>query len=222
MPHFINRKRNYTLSANHKVMSSTLDRQVELQLLSPNRFSQLQFRARYFPFFRMAAYLIVRNPFERLASFFRDKLRQHPKQFSSDDDFFWQDCQRLLFPFLGISPNASCEEIQTRLLQTSFSEFLEILPSVYLFDPHLIPQHTIAFCEYRYWSGTFEARFDRVYQMDHEEERLSLTELGIDLMVKTNTTDSEADQIEWTPELRSVVTTLYRDDFLSYGYRMKE
>ena len=41
--------------------------------------------------------MLVRNPYDRVASFYADKFKKHPSHFKEGNARGWQDCQKLLF-----------------------------------------------------------------------------------------------------------------------------
>lgn len=72
-------------------------------------------------------YMIVRNPRDRIISFFKNKFRatDNPNQV----------CQRLFYPYLKGMTN------REKLENTSINHFVSVLPKAYEKDGHLFPQY---------------------------------------------------------------------------------
>ncbi|MBT8288949.1 MAG: hypothetical protein KJO00_13090, partial [Bacteroidia bacterium] len=137
MPIFKGQNNNYLLT-NFKVMYSTLSHADSLEPVKLDRrlkrdmlLSKLKLRSDKF-------YFICRNPYRRLESFFREKFRNKVDYFERNG--YWQDGQKLFFPYLHIDESFTPEDIKQKLLDTSFSKLITILPEVYLKDRHLRPQ----------------------------------------------------------------------------------
>ncbi|MCB9874937.1 MAG: sulfotransferase family 2 domain-containing protein, partial [Planctomycetaceae bacterium] len=132
MPYFICRSKPHLLATNLKVMFSTLTTQTHLQQLSrPSQLWHSYLRRGHISEFG-PQYLIVRDPYRRLISFFNDKFRQHPLGIAEACGYDeWQTCQRIFFPYLGVTRATPPVEIRDALLGTSFEQFAAILPQVF-------------------------------------------------------------------------------------------
>lgn len=151
--------------------------------------------------------LIVRDPYSRAESFFRDKLREN-----ITDRVGWQPSQRPFLEFAGISPGMQQQEANALLRQLSFPSFIEALKTVHSHDPHLHPQH---------WVLKGRA-VDQIIHLEMREEMESLGKaIGIDLSIKENTTQKEKWPIHWTNKERQIINQIYEQDFKLFGYPFK-
>lgn len=151
-------------------------------------------------------YIIVRNPYTRLESFFRDKLGKH-----LDEDRKWARSQKIFFKPLGIE-NKSPHEKFNALNNLNFESFVKLLPEVYTKNRHLHSQNRLF----------KKIKPKRVLYMEKEEDLLFLAEnLHLDLSIKANTTDKTKQQLVWTPQMISIVNNLYAEDFELYNYERK-
>jgi len=88
---------------------------------------------------------LVRNPYERLVSFYEDKLRTQPRS-CGETNFAWERCQLQLGPYLGVDFGKSREEVASQLIGTAFADFIEAIcafaraRAVFRLDGHLRPQ----------------------------------------------------------------------------------
>ena len=146
---------------------------------------------------------LVRNPYDRSASFYFDKLHK-----SLDDSDYFVRSQRIFFPVLGLE-KASAKEKYTALKAIDFNQFIELLPEIYDKNRHLHPQHWV-----------FEPmKIKRFLQIEKEkDQQLMQDELDIDLKIKANVT--QKDDLPWKPESRKIVNEIYKKDFDEYGYKI--
>jgi hypothetical protein len=149
------------------------------------------------------AYALVRSPYTRLESFYKDKLI---KAMSKEMN---QSCQRAMAEIFG----------RERLVnqQVSFQEF--ILESFKRNLPHIL--------EKKYYDSHFKTQssfipspINHVIHIENLEEMDKLSDiLGINLneYQYNNTNDIEI-ALEWTSEMRELVNDFYRVDFERFGY----
>lgn len=86
--------------------------------------------------------VLIRNPYNRLTSFFADKLRTNLRREAGEwhcDSGEWQFCQRIFFPLAGVRQDDSFNTIRDGLLSITFEEFVESIP-VISWENHLKPQ----------------------------------------------------------------------------------
>jgi hypothetical protein len=203
---------SYYIITNFKVMYSTLMRQSNITLLKEHDWKVLSEC-------RETLYFLVRNPYDRLESFFRDKFILHPGRSVQTNNFRWQNCQKIFFDELQVSPD-DFDDVQERLTTTSFDQFIEMLPSKYLLDLHLAPQ-VYAIC-YMEGDSVFELQVDGVLMVDDEDDMAFLqSKLGIDTSVRENETRFENIHLGWNERSRSIVNGLYEADFWQLGYHPK-
>jgi len=185
------------------------------------------FRGRLNPFSRMRHYLLVRDPYQRLESFFKDKFRQEPALKLNENDQV-QRCQRMFFPYLAINPDEPPPLIRRNLLKVPFDQFIAFLPHVYQLDGHLVPQVRTTKIHLRKRAkfpflirklSEIPIPFRKILKLESADDLAFLqNELSIDLSKKHNNTDKIKLPNPWTPELRAVVNNLYRADFQTFDY----
>jgi hypothetical protein len=210
--YFQDRARTYFLITNFKVLYSTLKRQDNLVIAEASATNDLL----YSP--HIKRYLLVRNPYDRAESFYRDKFVLYPRGVAFRDDFRWQHCQRIFFDELNLT-GKSFEEIKKGLITTSFKQFIHLLPLKYRTDAHLIPQAT-AF-NFAAEGKMHSIQFDRILKIEDDDSMDFLSDhLGIDVSIVENCTKSSNISTDWDPELRKVMLETYKDDFNLLAYDM--
>lgn len=156
-------------------------------------------------------FLIVRDPFTRLESFYKSKILAVNNYTSLPRG--WQHCQQLILKQLGISPECELETGRQAFTKLSFSSFIELLPEVYKKDGHLTPQRDKIYVSNMY---------DKVLKLEVPEDLTFLQEkLGIDTGKKTGNSDRHiTSPIEWDDKDITIVTKLYKDDFKLFDYEI--
>jgi len=210
MPHLVNVESSFYLTTNFKVMWSTLRLQDSLtrrnkkQLLKEKLIEKLSLKA------SKNHYFLVRNPYTRLESFFKDKMRKNVSP-----DVPWQICQKLFFHHLGITDTHNDDDIAEKLKSFSFESFIHILPKVYVTDMHLHPQFWTTYLGIRNWGWPLQ--FDQIFKIESDLEELKNT-CQIDLSIIQNDTKKIKEEITWTKEMKDIVKKTYHEDFKRYGY----
>lgn len=201
MPRFVHEEREVLVSTSFKVMYSSIAKS-GVTYLDESAFNLRVMQPRY------RHVMLVRNPYTRLASFFADKLRKSVE----GNIGYWQPCQHIFFPFVGVSAHDPPEKVQEALLAISIERFVELLP--WLRDDHLLPQSALFNVKERHLHCVTQ-----VFRMEHDVNRLwSL--LGVECPPHLNKSSAQPDLLSLSPRDRSIVNHLYREDFLSFGYRM--
>jgi hypothetical protein len=152
-------------------------------------------------------YLIVRNPYDRLESFYRDKLGKdvNPKK-------IWLSSQKIYFEPLGIT-DATDEVKMQAIRDMAFEKFIRILPLNYMKNRHLHPQ-------YKIFSGL---KPKRILKMESPDDMRFLSEkLQLDMEIRANSTEKKEKHIHWDKDLADIVNRIYEKDFKLYGYLYKE
>jgi hypothetical protein len=214
MPSFIDVQETYILSTNFKVMYSTLHSQPNLLPL-PDYIARRRIFRDKIKGGKLKSYLLVRNPYDRLVSFYTNKFKDdHLKRINKN----WQHCQLIFFPYLDLSPQSDEATIADRLTNTSFEEFTLLLPEVYDLDLHLHPQSWLV---KRKWKGflLFTVPFDKTFKMESDLNRLEV-ELGLDIGILDNPTWHAAYQDYFTRRSLEVANELYALDFALFDYQM--
>jgi hypothetical protein len=109
--------------------SNLFSRRACLSMINP-LFTYLN---RFVAFGRTPHYLLVRNPYDRVVSFYKDKLLAEPSsKLCSYAEL--QRCQRLFCPHLQIDPHDSPTTIREKLLSLSSAQFIDLLPDIKRID----------------------------------------------------------------------------------------
>lgn len=212
MPHFYCDSQNTYVSTNFKVMWSTLKNREELRKIRGVSLFFQKLKENMGIAREGKHYLLVRDPYARVESFFRDKLRKHV-----DDSAKWQRSQRIFFPLLGLNKNLPPRQIQEALQAFSFEHFIKALPRVYRKDPHLYPQHWVEYFGPQQWG--WRMPFSNCLKIEEPEAIRTLERtLYLDFGPPQNSTRDMKEQLQWTPELRKIVQQIYEEDFNRYGY----
>lgn len=214
MPSFINVNETFILVTNFKVMYSTLRSQPNL-LPIPDYIARRKIFDNKIRRGHLKSYLLVRNPYDRLVSFFINKFKDdHLNRINKN----WQHCQLIFFPYLDLTPEEDETIIADRLTSTSFEEFALLLPEVYDLDLHLHPQSWMV---HRKWKGFLPLKvpFDNIFKMESDLDRLE-NELGLDISKADNPTRHTAYQDYFTQRSLQAVNELYMRDFELFSYQM--
>ena len=139
MPIFKKQQYPHYLITNYKVMYSTLKRQQNLQRINLDTGFFKQYVKSKFIKDPLKMYLVVRDPYARIASFFKEKFRKSVNSY--EEKGYWQNAQKIFFPFLGLYDTDTPAKIKETLLATSFDEMVAIIPQVYTLNGHLHPQY---------------------------------------------------------------------------------
>ena len=216
MPHFYNKNLKYVLSVNLKVMYSTLIKQKSLKLIIQKKYEFNMILIKLSGHIKF--YLLVRNPYDRLESFYKDKFINHPNTTAFSEGYNWQHSQKIFFPFFNINLTDSFDTVRKRLPEISFSDFIRVLPHVYKRDAHLIPQYKVENIKMRSYVVA-RIKYDRVLKLENPETPDFLNSIGIDTVHKYNSTQHIPGHFHWDQESREIVNTIYRQDFLKYDYQ---
>lgn len=197
MPHFYNKQEQYFISVNFKVMYSSLRIQKHLKKI---KLFWLRLSSK-------PKYVIGRNPYTRLESFYRDKLNK-----DLDQTDYWLRSQKIFFKPLEIKKSASIEKKYTALKNISFQEFIHFLPEVYMNNRHLHPQYKIF----------KNLKVEKKFKMESEKDKHFIEEnLKLDLSKKANTTEKAKFDLQWNDAMYKIVNELYKDDFEYFNYPKK-
>ncbi|MEB3356993.1 MAG: sulfotransferase family 2 domain-containing protein [Synechococcales bacterium] len=221
MPHFISTTANYLITTNYKVMYSTMTNQTGLRLCPGRELMKITY-ARRLGLCAASHYLIVRNPYHRLISFYKNKFQTNPLKAAAPLPYSkWQHSQRIFFPFLNITRETPADEIKDKLLHVRFDQFVQILPSVYRLDGHLSPQYQVRFICHR-GLRLGQIKFTAILKMEASEDLNYLSQdLHLDLSQKHNQTGTAHLSDYFTSDLLRIVNDLYFEDFSRYGYTLQ-
>ena len=168
-------------------------------------------------------YLIVRNPFDRVRSFYKSKfLRAEQNRLSmlKRNKGKWQVSTEYFFPYLGLDTEMDPTFISARLASTKFDDMISILPEVYMDDGHLSPQ-----CIARRTNGglgfnvRLPIKFERIFKLENTVDLKEMSDtFGLDISIKLNNTGDLDDQRPWSSESVKTIRRLYKEDFTSFEY----
>ncbi len=211
MPRFISlNNKNLALSTSYKVMYSTLFYSAQLKQIPEwsmlLRLSELRRDNRI-----SAHYLLVRNPYDRLVSFFYDKFK-NDMQAKSKKEF--QRCQLLFFKHLNIRQSDSLDAIVESFLRVRFDTFIELLPEV-IHNGHLRPQSKLLYC---YYKNIYEVT--KVISVEEDVGLLSNI-FEVDISVKKNITCHPPYAELFHSKTYKTVNALYFQDFTVLPYITK-
>ena len=222
MPVFNKTESSLYLITNYKVMYSTLKHQKKLERINIRKkfkfkivFNKLYLNKKKF-------YFIARNPYDKVESFFRDKFRKSSNYF--DEKGFWQAPQKIFFPFFDIDESMTSELIRQKLIEISFSDFLSVLPKVYMLDRHLHPQWLKQRVKLRVFGINFNflIKIKKLFKIESQNDLNELKEIfNIDIKSRFNSTGSVNENIIWTKKDIKTVEELYKNDFKLFDYKFK-
>ncbi len=220
MPFFKVKDGTAYIATSYKVMYSTLSRQTNLERISTKQFflavvqnrTQLS-KARF--------YLIVRNPYARLESFYRDKILGARANVARKGE--WQHSVEILFPYLNVSNNTKESEVADRLESITFKDFIALLPEIYLQDEHLHPQSRLLrglFDRFKL-TRNITVQYDRVIKLESDNDRSALASAcQLNFEHRINDTAHIKAQLTWDLLSRQIVNDIYSDDFSVFDYPM--
>mgnify|MGYP006291511239 FL=1 len=214
---FIHPKENYFLFTNLKVMYGTLSRQKGLISISNKVLPIFLLRDKLF-FKKRKKYLIVRNPYEKIVSFYTHKFVFN-KLYTSENNLKnikVQNCQRIFFPLLGLSGKEEKKIIGKRLTELSFEDFIKLLPQVYDKDDHLWPQFWAFHIRYKGFP-IMPLSYNKVYLIEKNMNDIR-EKLKIDIGIRANKTYHDSYEKYFSSISYAIVNEIYNKDFLFFGY----
>jgi len=211
------------LVTNFKVMFSTLKNQDNLLLISQNKKLLLHVIMSWFlP--KSKFYLIVRNPFDRIISFYKSKFLNaefNRLWMRKNEKGHWQKCTEHFFPELNLSTKTSPKQISKVLESTSFKKMLSILPKVYQKDGHMTPQYYAKkFRFYKYGHKLcIPIKFEKIFKIEHKQDLQEIESIfGIDLSINYNPTNHITEKVRYDVESTKLILNIYQKDFEDFNY----
>jgi hypothetical protein len=164
--------------------------------------------------------MLVRNPYRRLESFFKEKLRQKVKMVFDDDPYILKRHQEIFYDYLKIKPLDPLEVKAAALLKLTFKEFIMNIEKVYKIEDHLAPQ-TLNFS--RGLLGIDRVmRMNKYVHLENADEMKWLADyFKLDLSIRINTSHEINDSMAWDDESIAVVKNIFRKDFDTFGYNVE-
>ena len=142
------------LITNLKVMFSTLTEQESLERVYLSVDLILKLFLNWLGLNKLQIYLLVRNPYTRLESFFKNKF--HSTISNIQHTGKWQYCHEIFFPFIGLHKSMPLSLVLEKLQCITFPEFISLLPSTHGKDGHLYPQHWTTSLRIGKWVFVFQ------------------------------------------------------------------
>ena len=219
MAHFYHRDQEILISLNLKVMFSSL---VWLSRNSPAVMwikQPSQIFAKPQSIFFKNHYLLVRNPYKKIISFYKDRFYFVSLTQKNNPCYSWQGVQKMIFPYLGIDEKRDSREQVLEKLNISFVDFVSnILPKIYKMNGHLTPQHWIFYPKKRkrrnYNHSTKKHPIFKNVEIIKIEDREALTKfcekIGYDVNRKIHNTQKIEDP-ELTPDVIKIINKIYKD-----------
>ncbi len=220
MPFFKIKNENKLVITNFKVMFSSFKK-------TPN-FTKVK---RYEAYLNIrcanpTVYFVVRDPYQRAASFYKDKFQKIPLQADLSKSFRWEKPQRVFFPKLGLSlKHNTDEEIKQTLINTSFERFIELLADCYHLDEHVQPQHWVINHPI-YWllpKLNIDPASLGIFKMDEPEGIQQFAQqTGFDYGQRANSTNTVGKIQPMNSNMLSTLNRIYKQDFENYNYPMQQ
>lgn len=207
------------LVTNYKVMFSTLVEQDSLVKVNLSAALILELLLSRVGLNKSKFYLITRNPYSRLESFFKNKFRSTIPTINKTKK--WQHCHEIFFPYLGLSSDTSPTLVSKRLLLVTFPEFISLLPVTYKQDGHLYPQNwTKSLHLGKFYIGVqLPIKFFSKFKMESKVDLKKMKDIfDLDLKIVQNSTTSINESIKWTNRDYEIVNLLYHTDFTALKY----
>ena len=163
-------------------------------------------------------YFLTRNPFSRVESYFKEKLRQKVfKVFDDDQPYQLKRHQEIFYPFIDIDENTTDEEKVKKLLELGFEDFIKLIQKVYKQEDHLSLQTD------NYTRNLFgfyvRPKFENIIHIEREKDLNFLSNhFEINLGIRKNSSHDEKNEIIWTDQSIQIVQNLYHKDFELLGY----
>ena len=225
MPHFYHRDKKIFVSTNFKVMYSSLSYFSKKD--KDFNFIRIDFRSNFqIPY--LEHYLLVRNPYKRVISFYKDKLLRFPYR-DKTPYLQWRYVEKLIFPYLDIDEQLDSEKkIIEKLSHTSLTYFIHnILPYIYHLDTHLTPQSWIVFPR-QYKNGrtvcvNFKEKLPvfknvKIVKIESKQEMKKFAEkINFDLTIKKHSTQNFKNPLLTSNNIKSIYQ-IYEKDFTIFNY----
>ena len=221
MPHFFSEERALWITTNYKVMFSRVRSESGYLRFSRQKYALQHFQRKIK---RQENILLVRNPYDRLLSFYKDKFIKTPENISLDYYTRFR-FHNWYFPDAFISVNDNEDTVKNKLSSATFLDFLNRLTVLFDQNIHTLPQHFIT--KYHLNGGVnlkIPVNFTQKIKIDDRDEMDLFSNLsGIDISKKINTTsefildNSDIDN----KNTYEIINKLYIKDFECFNYPIR-
>lgn len=195
---FVSTKYKKVVVTNYKVMFSTLntsDNYQEIRFLKAITFLLNPTYTNYF---------LTRSPYNRLESFYKDKLEIHLNPSK------WQYCQRVIINTMGWQ-HFSESEIIKKLSNMDYETFILNLEKYYIKDLHMTPQYlTIK------KGGIYFGNHIQKIDIDNPKGKEKIKNELLKVNKVHNSTPHRA--FRYTAQMLDIIHRLYSKDFKYLGY----
>lgn len=213
MPIFLfNPHNQYYIATNLKVGYSSLSAVPYLREVTRKRFLMMKCLGRV----PHRGYLLTRNPYHRILSFYNDKLQLNPLLYNNNG-FQWQKCQREIAAMVGIKWSKVSRENAVNLIDCSFKRFVNGLYNylqrypVWMIDRHLHPQsYLLAYLKIIGCGNNLSF-------VQLENQRLTNSVVGMVCPLK-NSTNSILMLSKYDKESYRKISEIYKSDIESFKY----
>ncbi len=163
--------------------------------------------------------MLVRNPFDRVESLYKEKLIKLPGEHRGEH---WPVYLRKILGNVecGIDVNDYFSSQREKIRLIGFESFVtKILPSTYLLDPHSYPQTFNPRLSYLGMTGWLKPVTFDLNETDQMQEFSKIT--GICTKFKKNSTTFCNNDFHYTQQMIDVIQEIYADDFRILEYPPK-
>jgi len=170
-------------------------------------------------------YLVVRNPFNRIVSFYKSKFVRAERTrlwMLEKGNGNWQKCTEHFFPYLNLTTKTEPCEVSKKLSSTKFEEVISILPNVYKLDGHMIPQcNALKFSFKKYGLRySIPINYRKTFKIENAQDLKKLEEIfDIDLSIRKNNTDQISEDAKWNVDSVKIVANVYKTDLKKFNYK---
>ena len=141
-----------------------------------------------------------------------------------DSSFKWERPQRVFFPLLGLPIRASNhEQIRSKLLETSFKQYIEMLQRIHQVDEHINPQSWILdHPQYFFFQSLdIDLKSIKIIRIENKAEmEFFSNQTGFNVQKKANTTSAIKEEINLKGKYLKIINDIYAEDFVNLGYSM--
>ena len=212
--HFHNKEASYYISANSKVMSSTLKvannlEQANLKkMLVDNIMKRIGLKSKY------SFFLIVRDPHKRLESYYNNFFGIRVQRLG-ETHFKLEYSHLEILNNLGYKVKIEDISYKTILSKLTYNDIVKILPKISNKDSHLIPQTYLL--KWHYGKVKSKLKMDRILKMENEDDLSFISkELGIDISSKYNKSIDRDTSLD--KDYLKIVQEVYKEDYIEFNY----
>ena len=163
--------------------------------------------------------MFVREPYKRILSLYFNKIIDFAKLVMDGKKKKFDRCQKVIFPLLNIDKGLPVKEKARALSEVTFEQFVNILPKASKLEKHYYTQQESQVFKIKpFFSYRFKPH--EIIKMEEMDINSIYEKFGIDFRKKVNPSKSSNYKLDdlYTPELKKIISSVYRDDFESFNY----